>query len=95
MELQLKSLLLLMMMAIVIALPVLFAAHDPKFPDWWGKAQNWPKRLRDELGLDVEMTPTEPVDKEITRKIELRLKLDLYTGEAVKEASRIPEADGL
>jgi len=94
MELQLKSLLLLMMMAIVSALPVIFAAHDPEFLDWWEKAQNWPKRLRDELGLDVELTSTEPVDKEITRKIELRLKVDLFKREAVQEASRVPEGDG-
>ena len=87
MELQLKSLLTLMMLAILTALPVPFGAYDPEFEDWWTKVENWPQRLRDELGLDVELS-TKPADEQVTRKIELQLKLDLFNAEAVQQASR-------
>lgn len=55
-----------------------------------GEVQNWPQRLRDELGLDVEMSVT-PADKEVSRKVELRLKMNLFNAEAVREAGR-PDA---
>ena len=88
MRLQLKTLLLLMMTAIIGALPVSLGANDPKFTDWWDKVQKWPQRLKDEVGLDVELS-REPIDKSIQRKVELRLKVDLFSAEAVAEASKL------
>ena len=87
MELQLKSLLVLMMMAILSGLPVPFAAHDPDFQSWWDKVQKWPERLRTELGLDVQMSPI-PADEAVSRKVELRLKLNLFNVDAVRAAGR-------
>ena len=92
MKLQLMSLMTLMMMAMFSALPVPFAVNDPEFLTWWEKAQKWPQRLQDDLSLDFEATAA-PSGQEIVRKIELRLKVDLFNREAVREASREGEGD--
>ena len=76
-----------MMAAIVSVLPTPFAAHDPEFKTWWDKAQKWPQRLRDELGLDVEMS-VEPEHEEVARKVSLRLKVDSFNREFVQDPER-------
>ena len=89
---QLKMLLTLMMTAIIGALPIFLGANDPEFTEWWEKVQKWPQRLRNELELDVELT-SEPGDKSIQRKVELRLKVDLFSAEAIAEASKLDETN--
>ena len=84
-KLQFGTLLVLMMVAVLTALPSPFAANDPEYQNWLEKVQYWPQRLKDALGLDVELS-INPVDDDATRQVALRLKLDLFTAEAVQKA---------
>ncbi len=92
MRLQLKILLTLMMTAIIGALPIPLGSNDPEFTEWWDKVQKWPQRLKDEVGLDVELS-REPIDKSVQQKINFRMKVDLFSPEAVAEASKLDETN--
>ena len=92
MRLQLKILLTLMMTAIIGALPIPLGSNDPEFTEWWDKVQKWPQRLKDEVGLDVELS-REPIDKSVQQKINYRRKVDLFSPEAVAEASKLDETN--
>lgn len=89
---QLKLLLTLMITAIIGALPIPLGANDPEFTEWWEKVQKLPQRLKDEVGLDVEYS-REPIDKSVQQKINFQMKVDLFSPEALAEASKLDETN--
>ena len=77
---QWRTLLTLMMAVILMALPSPYAAYDPEFTAWWKKMKAWPDRLREGLGLNIEIdAPSgEGIDPEMLRRISVKLRVDLF-----------------
>lgn len=85
-ELQLRNLLVLSMIALVSVLAEPYHKIDPEFERWWEEVRSLPNVLKNELGIGIEYTEDQPSDR-TARKISMKLNVQAFDPSSVNQSA--------